>query len=107
MKLDQLWVGALAIMLYPSRLPLLAQDAKQVVQQAVKAELDANRDDQTHWRYLKHEAGGNESVVVETEHGAISRRIKEDGKPVSATAAKADDDHIEKFIHDPSMQQKQ
>jgi len=102
----KIWVGALGAMLYASGCPLWAQDAKQIVQQAANAELAANRNDQSHWRYFKRE-GGSESIVVETEHGAISRRVKEDGKPVSPAAIKADDEHIQKFIHDPAMQQKQ
>jgi hypothetical protein len=103
----KLWVGALGVMLYASARPLLAQDAKQIVQQAANAELAADRNDDSHWRYVKREGGGNESVVVETEHGAISRRVKEDGRPVSAASARADDEHIQKFTHDPAMQQKQ
>jgi hypothetical protein len=84
-----------------------AQDAKQIVQQAVNAELEANRTDQSHWRYLRSEAGGNSFIVVETEHGAIGRHVDENGRPASASTLAADDAHIQKFIHDPAMQQKQ
>jgi hypothetical protein len=101
------WVGALGVVLYTSGQTLPAQDAKQIVQQAVNAELAANRDDRSHWRYTRQEAGGNKSIVVETEHGAITRRLEENGKPVSAEITKIDDEHIQKFIHDPSMQEKQ
>jgi hypothetical protein len=86
---------------------LHAQDAKQIVQQAVDAELAANRDDNSHWRYIKTEDGGDKSVVVETENGAISRRIEEDGRPVPPGIVAADNQYIQKFIHDPSLQQKQ
>ena len=101
------WVGALSLVLSVSAQPMRGQDAKQIVQQAVNAELAANRDDQSHWKYLKREDGGNESIVVETEHGAVSRRVLEGGRPAPAAALRADDEHNQKFIHDPSMQQKQ
>jgi len=101
------WVGAVGLVLCASGQMLQAQDAKQIIQQAVNAELAANRDDQSHWRYTKQEAGGNKSIVVETENGAISRRVEENGRPATAEMAKADEEHIQKFIHDPAMQQKQ
>jgi hypothetical protein len=101
------WVGAVWLVLCASAHAAQTQDAKQIIQQAVNAELAANRDDHTHWRYMKQEAGGNKSIVVETEHGAISRRVEENGKPVSGEIAKIDDEHIQKFIHDPSMQERQ
>jgi hypothetical protein len=47
------------------------------------------------------------SVVVETEHGAISRHIEEDGRPATAATMAADDAYIQKFIHDPALQAKQ
>jgi hypothetical protein len=82
-------------------------DAKQIVQQAVDAELAANRTDDSHWRYVEQETGGNKIVVVETENGAISRHLEENGKPVTSAEIKADNDKTQKFIHDASLQQKQ
>jgi hypothetical protein len=84
-----------------------SQDAKQIVQQAVNAELEANRTDQSHWRYRRNEAGGTSYIIVETEHGAIGRHVEENGRPASAKTLAADDEHIQKFIHDPEMQKKQ
>jgi hypothetical protein len=100
-------IGAMGVLLYLSPAALLAQDAKQIVQQAVYAELAANRDDHSHWRYVKTEEGGNKFVVVETENGAISRHIEENGRPASAGIIAADNQYIQKFIRDPSLQQKQ
>jgi hypothetical protein len=100
------WVGVVGVVLCASG-QMLAQDAKQIIQQAVNAELAANRDDHSHWRYLKQEAGGNQSIVVETENGAIERRMEENGRPVSAAIVKEDDEHIQRFVHDPAMQQRQ
>jgi hypothetical protein len=99
--------GAVGVVLWASARVSQAQDAKQIVQQAVNAELAANRNDQSHWRYKKREDGGDVSIVVETENGAISRRVEENGKPITPVDNKADDEHIQKFIHDPSLQQKQ
>jgi len=101
------WVVVLGAVLCAAAQALQAQDAKQIVQQAVNAELAANRDDHSHWRYLRRESGGNELVVVETEHGAISRHTEEDGKPPSAATIKADNQFVQKFIRDPGLQQKQ
>jgi hypothetical protein len=83
------------------------QDAKQIVQQAVNAELAANRDDHSHWRYLRTEAGGNSWIIVETENGAISRHVQVNGRPASAETIAEDDQHTQKFIHDPAEQSKQ
>jgi hypothetical protein len=99
-------IGAIGVLLYLSP-PLVAQDAKQIVQQAVYAELAANRDDHSHWRYIKTEAGGNKSVVVETENGAIGRHIEEGGRPASAGVIAADNREIQRFIHDSALQEKQ
>lgn len=101
------WTGALVVVISTLAQAAPAPDAKQIVQQSVNAELAANRDDHSHWRYLKREAGGNSFIVVETENGAISRRVEENGKPASAAALAVDDQFIQRFIHDPGMQEKQ
>ena len=103
----KLWGGMLCAMLCAPALGARAQDAKQIVRQAVTAELAANRDDQSHWRYLRSEAGGNSFIVVETEHGAIGRHVEEKDRPATAAVLAEDDAHNLKFIHDPAMQQKQ
>ena len=105
----KLWGGMLCAILCAPALgaQARAQDAKQIVQQAVKAELAANHDDQSHWRYLRSEAGGNSWVIVETEHGAISRHVAETGGPASAKTLAEDDARNQKFIHDPAEQRKQ
>jgi hypothetical protein len=102
-----IWVGALGLALATSGQTLYAQDAKQIVQQAVNTELAANRDDQSHWRYLRHEGVGDVAVVVETEDGAISRHIEVDGRPAPAATIGGENAYIEKFIHDPGMRQRQ
>jgi len=101
-----IWVIALGTLLASGQ-TLHAEDPKQIVQQAVNAELAANHNDNSHWRYVKREGVGNTSIVVETENGAITRRVQENGKPASAAALKTDDERVQKFIHDPALQQKQ
>lgn len=105
----RLWGEMLCAMLCASSMGVQAQaqDAKQIVQQAVNAELAANRDDNSHWRYLRTEAGGNSWIIVETENGAISRHVSENGRPASAKTLAEDDAHNQKFIHDPAEQRKQ
>jgi len=103
----RIWVGALGAALGAWAHAAKAQDAKQIVQQAVNAELAAARDDLSHWRYLESEMDHSQYVVVETEHGALKRHIEEYGRPASAAAIAADNENIQKFIHDPGMQQKQ
>ncbi len=83
------------------------QDPKQIVRQVVDAELAANRNDHSHWRYTETEMDGSKFVVVETEHGALRRHIEENGRPASAAVLAADDEYIQRFIHDPAMQAKQ
>jgi hypothetical protein len=102
----KIWGGILCAMLCAST-QARAQDAKFIVQQAVNVELEANRTDHSHWRYRRSEAGGTSYIIVETEHGAISRHVEENGRPASAKTLAEDDAHNQKFIHDPAMQQKQ
>jgi hypothetical protein len=86
---------------------LVAQDAKQIVQEAVNTQLAADRNDNSHWRYIRSDDGKDKVVVVETEHGAISRHIEQYGQPASAAVLAEDNENIQKFIHDPRAQQKQ
>ena len=102
------WVaGALGGVLAAAAAAAQAQDAKQIVQQVVNAELAANRDDHSHWRYVETEMDRSKYVVVETEHGALKRHIEAEGKPASSAVLAEDDEYIQKFIHDPSLQAKQ
>ena len=99
--------GALCGVLNAAAAGAQPQDTKQVVQQVVNAELAANRNDHTHWRYIETEMDHSKYVVVETESGALKRHIDDAGKPASAAVLAADDESIQKFIHDPSLQAKQ
>jgi hypothetical protein len=100
-------VGALGAALMGVGQTLHAQDPRQIVQQAVNAELAANRNDSSHWRYLRHEGVGDVAVVVETEDGAISRHIEAGGRPAPAALLATENEYIQRFIHDPNMRQRQ
>jgi hypothetical protein len=102
-----IWVGMLVLALSASARAAQPPDAKQIVQLAVNAELAANRDDHSHWRYIETEMDHSKYVVVETESGALKRHIDENGHPASASTLAADDENIQKFVHDPSLQKKQ
>src|SRR3954471_23177607 len=99
--------GALGAMLAVSAHAAQSPDAKQVIEQAVNAELAANRDDHSHWRYAETEMDGSKYVVVETQYGAIKRHINYQGRPAPASVLAEDDAYNQRFIHDPSMQAKQ
>jgi hypothetical protein len=102
----KIWVSALGAVLAAAATGALAQNAKQIVQQAVNTQLAADRDDHSHWRYLRRD-DGDEWVVVETENGAMRRHILVKGKPASEAVLREDDEANQKFIHDPALQAKQ
>ena len=99
--------GALGVVLATPAHAAQAQDAKQIVQQAVNTQLAADRDDHTHWRYIRTDDGKDKIVVVETENGAITRHIEVNGQACFGGDAGGQTTEIQKFIHDPAMQQKQ
>lgn len=85
----------------------VAQDAKAVIQAAVNAELAANDNDHTRWKYQQHEANGDVFTVVETKYGSVKRHVMERGHPASAETLAADDAYNDRFIHDTALQAKQ
>ena len=105
--LEKVWVTGLLLVLSAPARAAQTLSARDIVQQAVNSQLAADREDHSHWRYIKTEANGDKFVVVETEHGAISRHILESGRPASAATLAEDDANIQRFIHDPSLQAKQ
>jgi hypothetical protein len=100
------WVGVFALALLAGQ-AARAQDAKQIVQQAVNDQLAADRNDTSHWRYIRTDIDHNKVVVVETEHGAISRHIEVAGQPASAQVLAQDDAENQRFLYDPSLRAKQ
>jgi hypothetical protein len=85
--------------------------AQEMVRVAAQTELNASKADNSHWEYkdVDNKADGATTVtrVVETEHGAISRKIEVNGRPVSAADLKREDARIDEFVRDPAQQAKQ
>jgi hypothetical protein len=105
----------LASLFVVGTLPLHAQESKdsrdprEIVRVAMNAELDADLNDHSHWRYRDSQKDGTDtvSIVVETGHGSVKRLIEKNGRPLSAAEAKAEDQRLQNFIHDPSQLAKQ
>jgi hypothetical protein len=91
---------------------LRAQDAKpaqEIVRTATQAELAANKNDHTRWRYRDAKKDGTDtvSIVVETEYGSVNRVIMKNGQPLTEPEASAEDERVQRFIHDPEKLAKQ
>jgi hypothetical protein len=84
--------------------------AQQIVRKAVKVELAADRDDHSRWQYrdVNHKPDGEFLYqVVETDHGAVKKKLKHNGQPLTPEELKAEDARIQSFVNDPSQQAKQ
>ena len=84
-----------------------AQDAKQIVQQAVNAEMNASRTDHTHWMFRESDRKPKDSVeqwVVGTQKGSVTRVLSRNGEKTSEAQQRKE---IDDFVHDPSAQAKQ
>jgi hypothetical protein len=96
-------------------LPLCAEganggkDAKEIVRTAMQAELDADKNDHSRWRYRDAKKDGSDtvSIVVETAHGSVGRVILRNGQPLTEGQARAEDERVQRFIHDPEKLAKQ
>jgi hypothetical protein len=106
---------ALGWLLLAVLLPLRAggangtKDPKDIVRTAMQAELAADKNDHTRWRYRVAKKDGTDTVaiVVETEHGAVRRVIMRNGQPLNEAEARAEDERVQRFIHDPEKLAKQ
>jgi hypothetical protein len=93
-------------------LPLHAngtRDAKEIVRTAMQAELTADLNDHARWRYRDAQKDGTEtvSIVVETAQGSVKRVISRGGQPLNAEETAAEDERVQRFIHDPEKLAKQ
>lgn len=85
-----------------------SRTAREILQTAVKTELDADRNDHSRWRYRDDQKDlGTASIVVETDHGSVKRLIERGGHPLSTQDAAAEDARLRSFIHDSSALAKQ
>ena len=89
--------------------PSQSPEAQSIVQRAVEAELAADRDDHTLWRYNVLEKLEDNSVyeVVDTSQGEVKRKVEQAGKPVSPAEQQAQTAKIQAFLTDAHAQAKQ
>ncbi|HEV2619202.1 MAG TPA: hypothetical protein VGU23_04615 [Acidobacteriaceae bacterium] len=106
LRMKTCWIGACALVLLCAQ-RTLAQDARQIVQQAVNDQLAADRNDTSHWRYIETEIDRSKYVVVETENGAMRRHIDVNGQPALPQVLAQDDAENQRFIHDPALRNRQ
>jgi hypothetical protein len=79
---------------------MFAQDPRQVVQQAVNAELASDREDHSRWRYHEVDRQPGNSVtqwVAETGYGDVKRVLKQNGREVPEAEQEK---QVEGFIAD-------
>jgi hypothetical protein len=91
---------------------LCAEDTrppKEIVRVAMEAELAADLNDHSRWKYRDSQKDGVDtvSIVVETDYGAVKRLISRGGRPLSEEEARAEDARVQSFIHDSSLLAKQ
>ena len=81
--------------------------ARQVVEQAARAELAADANDHSLWLYFENDRKpGNVTVqwAAETRQGEVDRVLQQDGRRLSPAEQSS---RMDRFIHDSSAQQKQ
>jgi hypothetical protein len=86
-----------------------AKPAKEIVKSAMQAELDADKNDHSRWRYRDAKKDGTDtvSIVVETAQGSVRRVITKNGQPLTEAEARVEDQRVQRFIHDPDKLAKQ
>lgn len=99
-------VLAWALLLAPFS-TLNAQDAKQLVQQAVQTEVAASASDHSRWLYYDMDRKPDHTVkqwVAETSSGSLHRVMEENGRTLSEQEQRG---RMERFMHDSSAQDRQ
>jgi hypothetical protein len=105
-------VSALVLSLTARSLYAQHQDphAQSIVRVAVQTELAADRDDHSRWRYrdlYRNPEGESLFHVVETDHGSVKKKLKQNGQPLTPDQLQAEDARIRAFVNDPSQQARQ
>jgi hypothetical protein len=99
-------VGVVAAQVVPR------QDAKaqEIVRVAAKTELDANKADNSRWKFKdvdKKLDGVTVAKVVETAQGSLNKKIEVNGRALTPEELRREDARIEAFVKDPAQQAKQ
>ena len=87
----------------------VGRNAKEIVKTAVQAELAADMNDHSRWKYKDTQQDGVDtvSIVVETDHGSVKRLVSKGGRPLTAADAQVEDQRVQNFIHDDAQLAKQ
>ena len=83
--------------------------AVELVRQAVNAELEANRTDNSIWMYRESDVTNEKNAVyttIETPQGTLRRLIELNGHPLSPQAVANEKHRINNYVHDSSAQAK-
>ncbi|WP_263416178.1 hypothetical protein [Terriglobus albidus] len=94
-------------------LPALSQQdtaAQNLARKVMQTELEADRNDQTRWQYRSHyQKPGEDALfyVIETDGGAVKKKIRTDGRPLTPAELAEEDRKITEFVASPSEQEKQ
>jgi hypothetical protein len=76
--------------------------AQEMVRTAVQTELAADRDDHSHWEYKDSydspDTGKTLSWVVETEQGALKKKVEQDGRPLNEQQLDAENTRIQGLV---------
>jgi hypothetical protein len=84
------------------------RDALSLLKVSVQAELNADENDHSRWRYRDdQQVLHTVSIVVQTDNGSVKRLIQRNGRPLSPDEARQEDARIYRVIHDPSRLIKQ
>jgi len=97
----------LALVLERCAIPAQAQEAKQIVQEAVDTELAADQNDHTCWIFHEVDRKPKNNVVqwvAQTHKGDVTRILARNNQQISKAQQKQ---NINKFIDDSSAQAKQ
>jgi hypothetical protein len=100
------WVVLTALALWPSP-GLHAQDARQIVREAVQTELVADQNDHSRWIYFDDDRRPDRSVkqwVAETRQGSLHRIVALNGQPIPESEQRR---RMDAFLQDPSSSAKQ
>jgi hypothetical protein len=105
-------LGGCTVLVFSGVLQSPSQDArpaKEIVRIAMQAELTADLNDHTRWRYRDSQKDGTDtvSIVVETDHGSVKRLINRNGQPLNDSEVRIEDQRVQSFIRDPEKLAKQ
>jgi hypothetical protein len=85
------------------------QNPRELVQRMVQNELNAEKDDSTHWRFRKLDVKNGKSEtwdVVETKNGQVQRLLAVNGRPLTRQQQQAEQARISQFVDTPQEQAK-